>query len=374
MKIAIINSNYISISQNTKKGTEIFDYIFTGKLAERENIDIVSFASGDSELPTRVESVNYLSSMEDSLIGRSHHAIFELALISKAFSMQEQFDLFHININNGEVVLPFAPFVKKPIVVTMHGTLFDLGVQKYFHSFQHLKHVHFVSISNSQRIPCPGLNYIRTIYHGVDLENRFKFDEAGGEEIIWTGRAMPDKGLDTVLIVAEQTKKKAKIFPIVKEEYLQWLHQEILKKRSLMSELLRVFIDFDVPRYELIKHYQKSKVFLFPLRWEEPFGLTLIESLACGTPVIAFARGSMPEIIEDGVTGFIVNASDTDKRGDWIVKKTGVEGLCEAVERVYQLNHTDYRNMRKNCRKLVEQKFSLQKVVDQYLEVYQQLI
>jgi glycosyltransferase involved in cell wall biosynthesis len=271
------------------------------------------------------------------------------------------------------MILPFARFVKKPIVVTMHGSIDESFSKKFFSQFKGIKNVFFVSISNSQRKSMPDLNYIRTIYHGVDVTNSFKFNEKGDGYILWTGRAIPDKGLDIVLSVIKKTRKKAKIFPIIKEEYLAWLHREVLKKRNLINQVVKINIDFDVNRAELITHYQNSKLFLFPVQVEEAFGFVLIESMSCGTPVVAFARGSVPEVVKDGETGFIVNPSDTDIRGNWIIKKTGLEGLCEAVERIYSMPKEQYLQMRVACRQHVEKNFSVERMVDEYIGVYKEL-
>jgi len=100
----------------------------------------------------------------------------------------------------------------------------------------------------------------------------------------------------------------------------------------------------------------------------------MIEAMACGTPVVAYARGSVPEVIKDGETGFIVNSSEEDKRGDWIVKKTGIEGLCEAVEKIYAMPKNQYIEMRKNCRKHVENNFTVEKMVNNYEKVYREII
>lgn len=377
MKIAILNSNFVKINQFTKKGSEIFDYILITNLAKRarrHGLKITAFASGNSRLPVKTESVNYYSSMEDKNIGVENHKIFEMSLISKALSMQKKFDIYHVNFGNGEMILPFARFVKKPIVVTMHGSIGECFSKKFFSQFKDLKNVYFVSISNSQRKSIPDLNYIRTIYHGIDINNSFKFNEKGDGYILWTGRAIPGKGLDIVLSVIKKTRKKAKIFPIIKEEYLVWLHREVLKKRNLINQVVRIAIDFDVNRLELVDHYQKSKLFLFPVQAEEPFGFVLIESMACGTPVVAFARGSVPEVIKDGETGFIVNPSETDIRGNWIIKKTGLEGLCEAVEKIYSMPEEQYLKMRRACRAHVEQNFTVDRMVDQYEEVYKEIL
>lgn len=374
MKIAVINSNLVKIYQNTKKGTEIFDYILIKKLAKRKDINITAFASGNSRLPVKIESISYKPSTDDKNIGLENHIFFEQSLISKAFSMQDKFDLYHVNFGDGELILPFARFVKKPIVITMHGSLYEKYVNKFFSLYKDLKNIYFISISNSQRKPYPSLNYIKTIYHGIDTEKDFQFNPAGDRNIIWTGRAVPDKGLDVVLSVVNKVKKKAKIFPIIKEDYLHWLHNEIIKKRNLIYQVVKIYIDFDVNRSELNHHYQTSKLFLFPLQWEEPFGFTLIESMACGTPIVAYARGSVPEIVKDGETGYLVNPSSDDVRGSWIIKKTGIDGLCEAVEKIYSMPEEQYRAMRKACREHIEKNFTVERMVDEYVGVYKKIL
>ena len=124
----------------------------------------------------------------------------------------------------------------------------------------------------------------------------------------------------------------------------------------------------------MIKRYGKSKVLVMPYQWEEPFGLVMIESMACGTPVVAYARGSVPEIIKDGQTGFIVNSSEKDKRGDWIVKKTGIEGLLEAVEKIYAMPEAEYLEMRRNCRKHIEKHFTIERMINDYVETYKEVV
>jgi glycosyltransferase involved in cell wall biosynthesis len=377
MKIAIVNSNFAKISKSSKIGTAIFDFMLItnlAKIAKLHNLEITSFASGNSVLPTPIISTSFQSSTDDKNIGMPHHKIFELALISKAFSMQKKFDLFHISIGNGEIVLPFAQFVRKPILITMHGNLDECYANKFFNLYKNNKNIHFVSISHSQRKPIPSLNFIKTIHHGIDIKKSFLFHPTGDNYILWTGRAIPDKGLDVFLSVIQKVRRKAKIFPIIKEEYLDWLQREVIRKRNLINQIIKIHTDFDVRRSELITQYQSSKLFLFPLEWEEPFGLTLIESMACGTPVVAYARGSIPEIVKDGETGFIVNSSDTDIRGNWIIKKTGIEGLCEAVERIYAIPEDQYKQMRASCRAHVEKNFTVEKMVDQYEQVYKEVI
>ena len=375
IRLGIINSSLVKIGPFTKKGTEIFSNTFTRNLMKHypRELAITSFCSGSSQLPTKKISIAFhaIGERKDS----SHHvnAIFDMALFSRAISMQSDFDIFHFSLGNGEYILPFSFFCRKPIVVTMHGSGNESYLQKLFSLYKNVARVYFVTISNYQKKLLPGINYIRTIYHGVDLD-KFTFHSIGEKKIIWTGRAVPEKGLDDVLRIAKKLKKQTKIFPIIKEEYISWLQNEILSKRDLINQIVRIDIDFNVTRSNLIKEYQNSKLFLFPVKWDEPFGLTMIESMACGTPIIAYARGSVPEIIKDGETGFIVNQSDDDIRGNWIVKKTGIEGLCEAVERIYAMDDTQYKQMRLNCRDHVEKNFTAEHMVDQYVEVYKEIL
>lgn len=371
MKIAIIASNYLKLDQTIKKGSEINVYellLGLSKKSKTNNLQITLFASGNSQVPVKIESIMYLSTFEDKQLNNFDPKFFELALISKALTMESQFDLFHFHISCGELILPFAPLVKKPILITLHGNLNTVFQKKYFKLYPPFSNVYFVSISKNQRKPIPGLNYVKTIYHGIDT-NKFSFSLGFNNDfIMWAGRAVPQKGFKEALSVIDKVNKKGKIFALPKTEYLKWF-EDVLK---LKSEKIEVELDFE--RERLITFFQSAKVFLNPIQWEEPFGLVMIESMACGTPVVAFARGSVPELIKDGKTGFIVNPSDDDIRGDWIIKKTGIEGLCEAVERIYSMPEKEYQEMRYNCRKHVEKHFTAEKMVDEYIKVYKKLI
>lgn len=372
MNIALLASNIITINSQVSKGTEYFVYLFTSNLAKKKQLNLTLFASGDSKLPLKIDSVNQRSSFADPNIGRANHKIFELALIAKAFQKEKAFDLYHVNIGAGEIVLPFASFVNKPIVITIHSTLNKSYTKKYFSLFKNLKNVYFISISNAQRRDVPFLNYYKTIYHGIDL-SPFNFNPIGGDFIIWSGRAIPVKGADEVIKVAQITKNKTKLFALPHKDHLDWLEKEVATKIRERNKNVDLSLDFEVNRTILSEFYRKAKLFLFPLKWREPFGLVMIEAMACGTPVVAYARGSVPEIIKDGETGFIVNPSKEDVRGNWINKRAGIEGLIEAVERIYSLPEREYQKMRKNCRMHVERNFTVERMVDEYLKVYQQI-
>ena len=286
--------------------------------------------------------------------------------------MQNEFDIYHVNIGNGDIVLPFASFVNKPILVTMHWTFLDENYnKKYLSLFNNLKNIYFVSLSSVQREPLPHLNYMDTIPHGIDAKRHWKFDASGGNNMIWAGRAIKEKGINELIRIVKKAKRTLDIYPLIKEESPKWI-KDFFENRSRPIKFLHVYEAIN--RHELSKKYQKSKVFLFPICWEEPFGLVLIEALASGTPVVAYARGSVPEIIDDGITGFIVNPSPIEIKGDFIIKKTGIDGFCEAIERIYAMPEEEYRNMRLACRQKVENCFTVQKMGKRYIETYKKVI
>ncbi len=373
MKIAIICSNNLSLKQNTQKGTEIIVWSYLHEIAkysQNKDIKITAFASGDSEVPVEIQSITHKPSSANSYISSAgKHVIYELALISKAFTMQDEFDLYHVHIGDGDIVLPFAPFVKKPILITMYHPANANYASHYYDLFRRYNNIHFVTPTKKQQTQFPTLSYVGAIPHGVD-ETLFAFNAIGGEKIIWAGRTVPDKGMDTVLKIAHETKKPAHLFGIFKKSHENWM-TDIL---SEYNKDKHVSIILGKKRLELIKYFQNSKLFLFPIRWEEPFGLVLVEALACGTPIVAFGKGSIPEIVKDGKTGFIVNPSDEDIRGNWIIKKTGLEGLKEAVERIYAMPEKEYKKMRQECRKHIEENFTVKRMVDAYEKVYRDIL
>jgi len=377
MKIAILCSNLYNLDEKTTKGTEIFAYDLIKnlkKFGRNAELDYTVFASGASRLPFKVESVENLpSSSDDQIMHYGKHIIFELALISKAFSMQNNFDLYHVNIGDGDIILPFTPFVKRPLLITLHHIYDENFTRRYFSYYRDQKNVFFVSISNAQRKILPELNYAATIHHGIDLQE-YAFNPGGGSRLIWAGRSIPEKGPDIVIKVAEEIGQEALLFGIYKEDYQPWIESELLAKIYPQKPKSRIKMRFGQPRASLIPFLQHSRLFLFPVQAEEAFGLVLIESLACGTPVVAFARGAVPEIVQDGISGYLVNPSEDDIRGNWVIRQTGFAGLCAAVERIYSLPLESYQQMRRNCRDSVEKNFSMQRMIVDYEELYKKVI
>ena len=374
MRIAFVCSNFFSIRRDTKKGTDIIAHTLLTNLAKRQKaqgLQITAFASGDSDLPVKVESIAHRPASTDASVTQAgKHMIFELALLSKAFSQERSYDLYHVNIGDGDIALPFNPFVKKPILITQYHPTPVSYAEAYFSLYQKSRNVFFASPTAWQRKRLPFLPYAATIPHGVD-DSHFAFHPQGGTTMMWAGRAIPDKGADTALKVAKRIRQNIRLFGTPKTEHAQWFQREVADK---IKRIKRADLILNKDRLDLVPHYQNSKLFLFPIRWEEPFGLVFIEALSCGTPVVTYARGAAPEIVEDGKTGFLVNPSDDDIRGNWIIKKTGIDGLCEAARKVYAMQDAEYRIIRRNCRERVERCFTAGRMAGEYIKLYEQII
>jgi len=261
----------------------------------------------------------------------------------------------------------FAPFAKMPTLFTIHDPVFDLSLIESLR-YSIFKDHHYMAISNCQKeayIRAFRLSSVSTVHHGVNVSH-FLFSENSDEYLCSIGRYLPTKGIDDALNVSLQLKKKIIISSGANFKESQYYKTKIepFTNSPLVNE-----IDFLQP-LQRNKTLAGAKAFMFPIKWEEAFGMVMIESMACGTPVIAYARGSVPEVIKDGETGFIVNSSDTDIRGDWIVKKTGLDGFREAVERIYSLSNEDYIKMRKQCRLHVENNFTVKKMAENYEKMY----
>ena len=180
-----------------------------------------------------------------------------------------------------------------------------------------------------------------------------------------------DKGAHEAILVANKLRRELRITGLVESETKSYVEKAI--KPLITSNIIFEEQDAGTPTDKNLI-FGSAKLFLFPTQWEESFGLVMLESMACGTPVVAYARGAVPEIVVDGETGFVVNPSDNDIRGEFAVKKTGIDGLCEAVERVYAMGKKEYEQMRTNCRAHVEKHFTVERMVDQYEELYEKIL
>lgn len=265
----------------------------------------------------------------------------------------------------------FDEVTRTPTVYTLHDPLPQKEGTIKYERLKMFTHHKYISISLNQRKSILHLNFVATIYHGLDLAY-YPFSEKPQDHLVSLGRLIPEKGVSIAIQVAlscnvslhnasstaalsrDEEYAKAHINPHVNGK-------NIVQKGYLSQPQKAAFLG-------------AGKALIFPMQWEEPFGLTMIEAMACGTPVLVFARGSALELIKDGETGFLVNPSDDDIRGDFLIKKTGIEGMKEAVQRLYALSPEEYVAMRVASRKRVEEYFTVDHMVSNYENLYKKIL
>jgi glycosyltransferase involved in cell wall biosynthesis len=230
-------------------------------------------------------------------------------------------------------------------VTTLHGSLHipDFGPLLAAHP-----HIPLVSISNNQRLPMLHANWRATVYHGLpgDL---YTYQDEPGRYLAFLGRMSPEKGVDRAIEVAQRAQIELRIAAKIYPEELAYFKEKI----APMLRSAKRWVEFigEVGGEEKDRFLGRAKALLFPVNWQEPFGMVMIESLACGTPVIGWRNGSVPEVISDGRTGYIVES---------------VDAAVRAVERVGSLK-------RRDCRVEFDQRFDAGRMAKEYLEVYRQL-
>lgn len=260
-------------------------------------------------------------------------------LIAQMFNAVERGEYDIIHVHPVDRALPIAlSHPEVPIFYTLHDPIFEWRAEifKMFSS----PNQYFVSISDAQRKPAPDLNYAGTVYNGIDM-NLFPFSEKGGEDLLFVGRINPNKGVAEAVQAA--IKADARLLIVgTPNEGAYWDE----KIKPFLNDKIKS-VGF-VPYNELYKYYGSAKALLVPIQWEEPFGLVMAEAMACGTPVIAFNRGSVPEVVADGKTGFVVNTIDE---------------MVEAIGKVDGISRAD-------CRKHVEEKFSVEKMIEGYEKIF----
>jgi len=372
MKIAIAGILNKPITSNSLGGTETFTYNLVNNLVQRGH-EVTLFARSDSGT-----KANQISICEEKDIrgvvesGIETRFLYHLLQSLEITKKSEEFDIIHNNYYDSFFLTPFSNWMKCPLVTTIHNDFLQFENMKRFFKETHRSGSDaFVFVSKKARNLAGDPTDSHVIYNGVDIAD-YKYESSKTEDyIFWLSRVVPPKGASEAVKIALGAGRKIIMAgktadaPEGKQYFKEHVEKFIGKNVEFVSTPLQA---------EKLKLYSRAKMFLFPIQWEEPFGLVVVEANACETPVVAYARGAMPELIKDGVTGFIVNSSEQDKRGDWVVKKTGIEGMVEAVKKIYDMPEEEYHKMRQNCRKHVEENFTVEKMVDGYEKVYQQVI
>lgn len=291
---------------------------------------------------------------------------FEYSLTLKAYedAKKGELDLIHSFHDFGAHY--FNELIGFPTLYTLHDPLPQSEDTIEFYRFSRFAEHNYISISNSQRRGAVALNFVATIYHGLDL-SAYEFQPKPEGHLVHFGRVMADKGTDVAIAAAQ----KAGVPLIIATS-------EIRANRSqeFFDAKITPFVDDETVKLvgfmegkEKSAYIGSGKAFLFPLAWEEPFGMVMIEAMACGTPVIAYNRGSVSEVVQDGLTGFIVDPDGEDRpgRSNWIIKEQGIAGLVAAVARIGEID-------RASCRRRVEERFTNERMVSDYEKVYQSIL
>lgn len=352
MKIAMLAPIEESVPPTRYGGTELVIYNLAEGLIKKGH-QVTLFASGDSKTAARL-SYSYKNKIrtnaDQSLKAMElQKTVFLGESLTKIKS--EKFDILHTHINWRS--LPFLKLLRIKSVHTLHGPL-DIDYQADV--YKRYKNENYVSISNAQRKPIPNLNYVATIHNGIDV-NKFDFNTKPEQYFSFLGRMSQEKGPDIAAKAASQSNQKLKM-----AAKIDLVNKDFYEKNVKPLENKNIVYIGEIDHKGKNKLLKNAKALLAPILWEEPFGLYFIEAMACGTPVITFNRGSAPEIIKDQETGYLINP------------KNGVSGIAQAIKKINALSDASYSQMRQNCRKHVEDNFTVGKMVDNYEKIYQKVI
>jgi len=292
---------------------------------------------------------------------------YEMDLTERCYKMAVNGKLDIIHSYHDTLAHYFNDLTGFPTIYTLHDPLPVKKTSINFWLLNKYFHHNYVSISNSfRRSENLRLNFIDTVYHGIDIA-KYKSVLTKKSYMAFIGRMVPEKGIDLAIETAKLANIPIKIATSSMSENKNIPYYRDFVEPLLENSLVSTtgFMGED-GKDEFLTN---ASCLLFPIQWEEPFGMVMIEAMACGTPVVAYNRGSVSEIVRDGVTGFVIDQDGEDRPGkeSWIIKKKGVEGLVEAVKRIGQID-------RKNCRRHIEENFSVEKMVQGYERVYQKIL
>ena len=334
--------------------------------------EVTLFATGDSHLPgVKVveiipQGLNFLPAAENPFY---QHTSFLTQMIKRVVDAQGDFDIIHNHMYPEYLALLALDSFKIPLVTTVHSQMVveTVGTLKQF------PHAHLIAISEMAK-KAAGMPNLKVVHNSVDT-NLFTPNENLPHDYLLSvgrmskakdegGKFLDPKGVQNAIQVAEMSGERLKIVGNVEDpEFFETLVKPHLSdKIEFMGELSP---EQTLSRQQIADLFKGAKAFLNPINWQEPFGLVMAEALASGTPVVAYDRGAVSEIVRDGVTGFIVKPeiSDLSHLSNLKIQKSGIEGLCEAVKRISEIDRTA-------CRDHAVTHFSTQRMVDEYEKVY----
>jgi glycosyltransferase involved in cell wall biosynthesis len=338
MRIGQIAPLYERVPPLLYGGTERVVSYLTEELV-RQGHDVTLFASGDSITQARLVPCSERSLRLDGRIvdPLAHHFL----LLEEVFARAAEFDVLHFHVDY--LHFPLSRRNHTPHLTTLHGRLDMVDLYPLYRKFGD---VPVVSISRAQRQPLPWINWQGTVYHGLPAD-LYRPSAAHGDYLLFLGRISPEKRVDRAVEIARRSGRRLKVAAKVDA-----VDRKYFRKIESLLNQPHVECVGEVGESEKQELLENAYALLFPIDWPEPFGLVLIEAMACGTPVIAYRCGAVPEIVEDGVTGFIVD---------------NLDAAVNAVEEIARLD-------RVLCRSRFDERFSAARMAADYLKIYERLL
>jgi glycosyltransferase involved in cell wall biosynthesis len=339
VRIAQVAPLYESVPPKYYGGTERVVSYLTEELI-RQGHEVTLFASGDSITQARhiAPCTQSLRLQNDCIDQLAHHVVM-LELVARHAL---EFDVIHFHIDY--LHFPLSRRQSIPHLTTLHGRLDIPDLVPLYEEFAEMP---LVSISDAQRLPLPRVNWLATVHHGLPT-NLYTFYEGPGQYLCFIGRISPEKRVDRAVEISRRTGIPLKIAAKVDKVDRAYFEATIAPLLATPGvEYIGEIGEGD--KNELLGN---AHALVFPIDWPEPFGLVMIEALACGTPVIAYRQGSVSEVLDDGLTGFIVD---------------DLEDAVHAAESVQQVD-------RRRCREVFEQRFSAGRMAQDYAAIYEQLV
>lgn len=339
MKIAQVAPVVERVPPKKYGGTERVVHALTEELVKRGH-DVTLFASGDSITSAKLASI-YPKGLREARFEDLYGVnMFKMLNIGVAYQRQDEFDIIHDH--NGFESLPAANIARVPVVTTMHGP-FNAEAKRIF---QALRKPFVVTISNSQRYTAANLHHAGTVYNGLAMKH-YPFSNEHDGYLLFVGRISMEKGTHLAIKTARELD-----LPLIIAAKLELVDKPYFKEyvEPYLSEQIRWIGEVD--ETERNRLMSRAMCFLHPVTWHEPFGLTLIEAMACGCPVVAIGLGSIPEIVQNRRTGFVV---------------ADLEEMVEAVQNIKAID-------RMRCRRHALLSFGAERMATGYEEIYKKII